>query len=159
MGMIWVGYRRESDTARQQLEDEDLLEELLESDDDTTSVDLDKAWHGLHWLLTGSAEPVGTPLSNALFGGEAVGEDLGYGPARLLPPDQVVTVAQALSTVVPDDLRARLDPAEMARAEVYPAIWDEHDIFDDYLADAFERLRRFYAEAAEANEAVIQTVC
>jgi hypothetical protein len=43
-----VGYRRDATTARELLEDSERLDELLDSDDDETSVDLDKAWHGLH---------------------------------------------------------------------------------------------------------------
>lgn len=47
----------------------------------------------------------------------------------------------------------------MSRDEVYPMIWDEEDIFENYLAPAFAQLRDFYAAAAAAGEAVIQTIC
>jgi hypothetical protein len=153
--MIWVGYRRDEKTARELLADEEGLDSLLESDDDTSSVDLDKAWHGLYWLLVrGDA-----PLDEAVFGGEELGEDLGYGPGRLLLSDRVKHVASALALLSTDELGTRLDPVAMARDEVYPGIWDEEDIFDTYLAPAFTRLRDFYTAAADADEAVIQTIC
>lgn len=157
--MIWVGYRRMADEARKALEDPELLEELLESDDDVTSVDLDKAWHGLHWLLTGSGEPTDDAASDAIFGGEPIGEDLGYGPGRLLPASGVSAVANVLRELDPDSLSSRMDRAAMARADLHPSIWEEQDIFDEYLSPAYERLRAFYLVAADRGEAVIQTIC
>ena len=59
-------------------------DELLESDDDNSSVDLDKVWHGLHWLLVRSD----APIDEAVFGGEELGDDLGYGPSRLLSAER-----------------------------------------------------------------------
>ncbi len=159
MGMIWVGYRRDPLTARTWLEDEDRVEELLESDDDETSVDLDKAWHGVHWLLTGAADVTDDVTSDALFGGEPIGEDLGYGPPRLLSPERASAVADALERLDVGTLRQRMDARAMTDAEIYPTIWDESDVFDEYLAPAFERLRSFYLAAAENHEAVIQTIC
>jgi hypothetical protein len=39
----------------------------------TSSVHLEKAWHGLHFLLTGSAGESGVPLGFLLEGGQEVG--------------------------------------------------------------------------------------
>ena len=47
-------------------------------------VDLDKAWHGIHYLLTGSVESNKTLASKVIMGGEDIGPDRGYGPARCL---------------------------------------------------------------------------
>jgi hypothetical protein len=44
MGMIRVGYHRHPAVVR----------ELVEDIDDETSVDLDMARRGIHWLLTGT---------------------------------------------------------------------------------------------------------
>lgn len=54
--MVWVGFRRDNETARETLENPEAWDDLFEGDDDEKSVDLDKAWHGLHWLLNGSAD-------------------------------------------------------------------------------------------------------
>ena len=43
----------------------------------TPSVHLEKAWHGLHFLLTGSAGESCVPLGFLLEGGQEVGEDDG----------------------------------------------------------------------------------
>jgi hypothetical protein len=156
--MVWVGYRRSPDDARRIADDPDALDALLESADDT-SVDLDKMWHGLHWLLTGSAEPTADVTSDAVFGGEPMGEDHGYGPARFLAAPTVRAVATALAAIDPGDLGARVDPAAMMDADLYPVIWDEDGIFDDSLLPAFDDLRAFYLAAAEAGEVVIQVIC
>lgn len=159
MGMSWVAYRRDDADARAVLEDADRLDELLEAEDDARSVDLDKAWHGIHWLLTGSVDPTLDAVSGAVLGGEPLGEDLGYGPPRLLSAADVSAVAAAMHEVAPDVLRARMDGPAMEAAGVYPSIWDEPDVFETYLAPAFESLREFYAAAADAGEAVIQVIC
>ena len=159
MGMIWVGYRRDDLIARQILEDPDQLDGLLDSDDYETSVDLDKAWHSLHWLLNDNGGPTDDSLSETIFGGEAIGQDLGYGPVRLLPADRVRVVARALGQIEPNSLRTRMNAQAMASADIYPMIWDEDDVFDSYLAPAYDRLRTFYTAAAAANQAVIQTIC
>ena len=154
--MTWIGYRRDPETARRIALDPELLDELLESESAQECVDLDKAWHGVHWLLTGSAEESSGPASDAILGGEPVGEDLGYGPARLLGADAVAAVAGVLQGLDLDSLSSRFDPARMQQAEVYPDIWDEHGVFEDYLRPALEDLREFYSSAAAAHEAVIQ---
>ncbi|MGC5585414.1 DUF1877 family protein [Ornithinimicrobium sp. W1665] len=46
------------------------------------------AWHGIHWLLTGSQDSTDDVTCEVIFGGEPVGDDLGHGPARLLDPQR-----------------------------------------------------------------------
>lgn len=159
MGMVWVAHRRPYDEAAALVASPESVESLLESDDDGTSVDLDKAWHGLHWLLTGSADPTDDVASEAILGGDPAGEDLGYGPARLLAPERVQLVAAALQGMGRDALRQRVDLNAMAGAGLYPDIWDEDDVFDAYLAPAYERLRSFYVDASRTGQAVIQIIC
>ena len=69
-----------------------------------TEVDLDKAWHGIHYLLTGSVESNGTLASKVIMGGENIGPDRGYGPAQLLKPAEVKAIAQLLEETSPDML-------------------------------------------------------
>lgn len=75
----------------------------------TDWVDLDKAWHGVHFLLTGSAYDVTGTLGAAVMGGRPVGEDDGYGPPRLLEQPEVAEVAEALSNLGDAWLRARFE--------------------------------------------------
>jgi len=61
------------------------------------NISLDKAWHGVHYLLCGKLEP-GTDLaSQAVMGGTEIGDDLGYGPARYFEANEVAAIARELS--------------------------------------------------------------
>jgi hypothetical protein len=82
-----------------------------------TEVDLDKAWHGIHYLLTGSAES-----SGMIMGGKDIEPDQGYGPAQLLKPDEVKAIAQLLEQTTPNMLRERFKPKEMTRMGIYPSV-------------------------------------
>lgn len=46
----------------------------------------------------------------------------GYGPPRLLTPDQVTVAADALQRTTYDHLLHGVDPAELTRAEICPQI-------------------------------------
>jgi uncharacterized protein DUF1877 len=124
--------------------------------DNLSSVSLEKAWHGLHFLLTGSAWAAEWPLGFLLQGGEPVGDDLGYGPARLLQPEAVSELDAALSGVSDDELWSRFDPDRMEEEQIYPGIWDEpeDDLRDEYLG-YFHELKRLVHEAAARGMAVL----
>ena len=101
--------------------------------------DLDKSWHGIHYLLTGTADESGTPLEFLVAGGTDVGdEDVGYGPPRVFTSAETRTIATALAAVTDEDLRSRFDPAAMMRAEIYPKIWDRDPKDDDTLGYLME---------------------
>ena len=121
------------------------------------SVLLDKAWHGLHYLLCGVLEPVPGPLGQAVFGGREIGEDRGYGPARCFTPAQVAEIAGALqSPGLERELNARFDVAAMTQLGIYPGVWERDD--HDWLIEAFRTLRDFYAAASEAEQAVVTLI-
>jgi len=122
-------------------------------------IDIDKAWHGVHFLLTGDPEGGDFPLCFLVSGGTAIGEDdVGYGPARGFRSSEVKEIAAALNTLDRNMLAARFNWQKMARAKIYPDIWsrrDEEAGNREYLLDAFEAVRDFVTGAAEAGEAVI----
>jgi hypothetical protein len=136
----------------------DLNDEDAEMPD--PELDLDKSWHAIHYLLTGTAWDIGDDAAGAaILGGDEVGEDDeddGYGPARLLDPESVRAIADALDTLDPETLRARLDPTMMAAAEIYPNVWTDGTVdFDNVIAPHFAELRRFYRSAATEGHAVL----
>ncbi len=97
-------------------------------------VDLDKAWHCLHYLLSGSAQAGEGPLSFLLAGGAPVGdEDLGgAGPARVFRPAEVSAIAAALAEVTEPQLLARFDAKKLEALGVYPGRWAELNLRSDY---------------------------
>ena len=123
----------------------------------TEQLDIDKAWQGVHFLLTGEPYSNDSSLAKAIFGGTEVGDDLGFGPARYLTPEEVKEVAAALRDVSKEDLVQRYVPSAFEEANVYPTgIWEsESDVAFDYLLHAFESMLTFYESIAARGDAVL----
>ena len=122
---------------------------------------MDKAWHAIHFLLTGTAWGGDPPLNFIAAGGTEIGDDLGYGPARGLTSAEVRTLASALKALPRDSLLQRFDPAALTAAEIYPDIWDRAPEEDDtrgYVAEYYEQLRSFILDAAAAGEALLISI-
>jgi hypothetical protein len=118
-------------------------------------LELDKAWHGLHYLLSGAVEPGESLLSQAVLGGTEIGDDFsGYGPARCFTAAEVGDLASLLGDpAVATEAATRYDAARMTELQIYPFGWDEND--RDWLLDALRDLRSFYADAAGKGLAVV----
>ena len=140
-------------------EPEDVEDYLYPNDGDDEpphQLDVDKAWHGLHYLLTGRAEGGAEPLAWTLLGGEEIGPELGYGPARFLTPPQVAAVAAALSGLDGPALAGRFDAADMAAQAIYPDIWERDGAEAlDYLLAHFGPLAAAYRDAANRGDAML----
>ena len=116
-------------------------------------LDIDKSWHGIHFLLTGSAWEGNPPISLAILGGTEIGEDGGYGPARYLIPEEVKALSSALQEVSPEDLITRQTPEAMLAAELYSCDGSPDDL--EYIQSYYDSLRQFYFEAACRGDAVL----
>jgi hypothetical protein len=162
--MVLIGRRLSTDELRAVLDDPETVGTLLYGDlDDEDAempgpeLDLDKSWHGLHYLLTGTGWDLGDGAAGAaVLGGDEIGEDGGYGPARLVRPEAVQAVADALDAVDVERLRARFDPDAMAAAEIYPHGWEAGG--DSYLVSYFAQLRGFYRNAAAGGQAILLAI-
>ncbi|WP_067502290.1 YfbM family protein [Actinoplanes sp. TFC3] len=168
MGMTFIGRRLTADEQQDLIDDPKIADDLLFGDlaDDADldnlpepELDLDKAWHGIHFLLTGSEWDTTSGAGEAVLGGQPIGADGGYGPARLVEPATVRTIAAGLDAWDIEALRSRFDPAAMTAAGVYPNVWDGGmEEFDSYLWPHFEALRRFYRTAAEQGHGVLVVI-
>lgn len=145
--------------------DPGLMEEYLYPNDGEDEppgcIDVDKAWHGIHYLLTGQAEGGKEPLSLAVLGGQELGEDVGYGPARVLTPEQVSQISAALGPLSDAALASRFDPQAMEKLDIYPqAIWvcDEKQALE-YVLTNYHAMREFYAEAARRHDGAVLWLC
>jgi hypothetical protein len=117
-------------------------------------LDIHKSWHGLHWLLCQSAWDGPEPLRHAVLGGQEIGEDLGYGPARLVDAATVRAVAAALAGISNATLQQRFNPKAMAAAQIYAFDPADTESRDDFL-DAFERVKQFFGDAAGRGDSVL----
>lgn len=158
MGMIANLLRVTTAELETYLLDSSLLEGRIYSEEaaeDQNLIDVDKAWDGIIFLLTGqNIQNADHPLVQVLFSGQLIDEeqDLGYGPGHYLTSDQVKDLNEKISKITTEDLKLKYNSKQMNELDVYP-IWDE-DSFD-YLDENFKLLQQTYAEAANKEQAII----
>ena len=140
-------------------EEPDILGGLLQCGTATADrVSLEKAWHGMHYLLTGEIGEGNGPLAYLLAGGEQLGDD-DESPLRWFSPDETNEIHQALSGVSDDTLWSRFDAAEMEQQQIYPGIWDEPeaDLKEEYLS-YFHELKQVVAAAAKSRQGLLVSI-
>ena len=122
------------------------------------SVSLEKAWHGLHYLLTGQVGEDHGPLGFLLAGGEQLGDDE-ESPVRWFTPEETEQIHKALSGISDDELWSRFDADEMEQRGIYPGIWDEpeEDLKEEYLT-YYEELKKVVTAATNNGEGLIVTI-
>ena len=125
-------------------------------------MDLDKAWHTLHFLFTGSAWEGDFPHGFLVSCGKPVGDvDVGYGPARGFLSGEVLKIAEYMTTLDTNILRSSLDPKKLVEAEIYPNFGSDAAISDedwDYISGAFEQTREFVTETARRRMALLEYI-
>ncbi len=150
------------------LEDSNLLEERVYAEEDIPdpkSLDIDKSWAGIMFLLNGCGleeiDYAERPLSLVFYNPSAhiidENQDMGYGPAIYCTAEEVKEISSALDDISIEELEKRYDPARMEQLEIYPFSWKEEGAFN-YLADYFKSIKEFYKAAADSNEAVISFI-
>jgi hypothetical protein len=118
--------------------------------------DVDKAWQGIHFLLTGSDWEGTGPLAFILHGGTEIPQELGYGPPHGFTAAEVKTIAEALQPITSEALFERGSVEEFRKNSIYPEIWAESKIDSiGYVTTNFADLKKFVQETADANAALI----
>ncbi|MCI0460985.1 MAG: YfbM family protein [Gemmataceae bacterium] len=124
--------------------------------------DLDKAWHGIHYLLTGTAWEGHPPLNFLVAGGREVGADeVGIGPPRTFSSGETRVITDALARIADEELRGRFLPADMMRLEIYPEIWDRDSAEDDtlgYLMEYVANLRGALATVVSRGHGLLLSI-
>lgn len=122
----------------------------------TGAKDVDKAWQGIHFLLSGDPLKGEGTLALAVLGGPEIGDDVGYGPARFLTPSQVSAVNEALSKITQDEFRSRFNPAALQKADIYPPeVWETGEDAFEFLWENFEIMKDYYNDAAQKGNAML----
>ena len=161
MGMIMYLLRISKQELESYIDKPDLF--LENRVDDAYSMDIDKAWGGILYLLTGKAFAFGSledevdSLNRIFFSAQFFDEDMdvGYGPAHYLTPEQVAGIHRKIASLTEADLKSHYDTEAMNEEEkLYPSLdWNEK-IFD-YLYFHFQALQSFFATAASRGEAIV----
>jgi hypothetical protein len=118
---------------------------------------LDKAWHVLHYLMTGREDESPEPLGFFLSGGQMVGE---WTPGddvqpRVFTAADTMAIAGAMDRITREDLLTRFDWPEMMRRKIYPEIALAEKVplalWEDYWGQ-FNHLRDFLRATAELRQ-------
>lgn len=156
MGMVSTWWTATDEQIDELADDPSGINEVLRSWD---AFDLDKAWHGLHFLLTGTAEEVDGPAGFIIAGGDYLSHpDDDYLIVRTLNSEEVRAFDEVLSANPPERLVERFAPAALKAADVYPDIWDEGEDALEYLMGEYEILRKGVREARERGVGLITYV-
>ncbi len=123
-------------------------------------LDIDKAWHGIHYLLTGTTWDGDGVLSFIINNGHEIGDiDVGYGPARAFTASETREIFLALKAVSLSDLRAGYNPEKFAEMDIYPDIWedddDERQAGITYLLEHFTAMRKFIGKIVAEDKGMV----
>lgn len=123
-----------------------------------TVLELEKNWHVIHYVLSRSAWETPLPQGYLLSGAEIGDIDVGYGPARLLEPNQVKEFLDYLKTLTLESFAAGVSSADLDENEIYGAYpdWGVEDI--NNLWEYIEELKPFLSEAVRNEECVIMYI-
>ena len=119
--------------------------------------DLDKAWHAIHYLLTGTADGGEPPLDFLYRGGDPVGDvevghvEVGHDPVRVMRADAVKEVRDALADLDRESLKERFDAEDMIQKDIYGAMEDFLDDDLEYFLGHFDTMKDFVGAAAEKD--------
>jgi hypothetical protein len=130
-----------------------------EGEDRVDMIDLDKAWHALHFMLTDAVYDTEDPLGIIARNEEQFGTDEnGFGGFAVISPDRMKAFDSALRKLDDRSLASRYDPAAMAANDIYFA-----DVFVDDGEDALEYvmqgvpdLREFAARCASQGDGALR---
>ncbi len=157
MSMIGYYLRAGEDTVNKIREGDTGI--LFGEENDKNLACIDKAWHAIHYIVTGCVWdiPDDNILGHLVLGGEPINdEDMGYGPARLIPAETVKLLHEALMPWDEGFFRGNFHMQDMIDNEIYPVMSDENEAdFFEYVWENFDELKKFFEEAANAGENVI----
>lgn len=112
--------------------------------------DVNKMWHGLYFLLTGTSYEGAAPASYLLHTPSVGDENVGYGPARLISATQARELSDYLDGLDRSAVLARLDGPKMSSLNIYPSIWDEDPgELKGGLGDAYDALKTYCRRCAD----------
>jgi len=177
LGLYCDIIRLKDENIRKAAELKDKTEELYSFIQNTESdnwFELDKAWHGIHFLLTGKLKEQAAgflinegSILRAYNWMENYGVDVT--DMRSFTPDEVIKINNILTSKESGELKKYYDPAEMHKNNIYPGIWEKKEFFTshfiakhfkisprlDYLINNYEKLRIFINDTTKKEMGLI----
>ncbi|MET0637928.1 MAG: YfbM family protein [Chitinophagaceae bacterium] len=163
MGMTGQFLRVSNDDLETYFLNSNLLSERMDASytGDPEFIDIDKAWEGILFLLTGSGIAIDPhhPLAKIIMSENVVDEDqnFGFGPATYVTPEEVIQLSKELTTIDRAELTKRYNPVALNEAEIYPQGWDDEEMLE-YVLENYDTLKQFYADAAANGQAIVSII-
>ncbi|HEY2594998.1 MAG TPA: YfbM family protein [Chloroflexota bacterium] len=124
--------------------------------DSCERLELQKAWHAIHFALNGSRLGGEAPLNFLVSEGTPVGEiDVGYGPARIFTSEEVRRLASELILIAPEEVGRRVDLQRLDAEGIYPGNWQSNGYDANYVVDNYRNMRDLVAHAASKGLGLI----
>lgn len=137
-----------------QISDEDLFimksHNYNNTDNRLENIDIDKAWHGIHFLLTGTNE-VTKSAASSLLNGEKIYKNDDF---LILTSSQVLEFNSHIENITPDILSRNYDPEKMDKLNVYPSNYSSGERLE-YLLSYYLILKDFVNRTAKTNLALL----
>lgn len=155
MGMIGNYIAIESDKLEQVKNNE--LDILDIDTDEYPSLDIDKSWQTIHFLLCDDIAEGKPPLGNVIpmRNDNWLGAEMDY-VAFAITPKEVLDAYNAIKDIREDELRQKYNFESLIENEIYPVVEDEDaDDFFDYTYANFKSIQEFYQIASEHHYAII----
>lgn len=132
--------------------------DILDIDtDEYPSLDIDKSWQAIHFLLCDDIDDGEPPLGNVvpMRDDNWLGAEMEYG-AFAITPKEVHEAYKAIKDMGENELRQKYNFESLLENEIYPVVEDEDaDDFFDYTYANFKCIQEFFQIASENHFAVI----
>jgi hypothetical protein len=120
------------------------------------TLDVDRSWHAIHYILCGDPwEPIGV-VGLAVMGGNEFGEDFGHGAARWFAPEDVHQIAAALKPITVLAFIDLMKIRDWKDADIYSCnlqAFEEAEIA--HVASHYNDMRIAYMTAAAHGQAMV----
>ena len=109
------------------------------------ALDLDKAWHGLIYLI--SNKKINEEAEKIILGNKKKlfeKSDTGLGPITYCDKEEVKKISKKLQAIDKEKLKKNFDPKDMQKKDIYPNIWLKKENELAYLMDFWDDLVDYY---------------
>jgi Domain of unknown function (DUF1877) len=139
---------------------EDTIE--LPARDDSVETDLDKSWHIIHYLLTGTVDKSPDPLGLIADDTDPIADiDLGLGKPNVISAEAVKAFSEAAAALSEEAFLSRCDLQTMPVSKIYfcKEFGGDSEDLGEYALENFRNLREFADTAANNGEAIVTWYC
>ena len=129
--------------------------EILNNIPDEDSVWLEKAWQGLHFLLTGTTRHTREGLGAVVLGGFPSLNNINRGMLRVfISPERVQEITKVIKKISMEELASRHTPDELLSAKIYCACGNETDSI--YFIQSWNSLVNLFQKAANQGRGILK---